>query len=620
MVRGVLVAVAVALGACRVPSEPPVVWIDEAMRVDVPGRKEGIEAPPPEAAFADAARVRLPDVWPAGRRARARGAWYRASVALPAPLAVPWAVYLPRAVMRADVWVNGARVGGSTGRNVTRPLLVVLPAERLRPGTNTFDVRLHVQPTYLGGLDAFAVGPEATLRRPYEAREFLQVTLLEVGFVLTFCLGGMCLAFAARRNDLPGFTESSVACLLWGIAMLELFVRTPPLPPLVWQWLVTAAVAASVGALVIGAHRFLGLGRPRLERAVVAVWLAGAASFAAALAVGDPRLVEGVLALWAFGTVATGTYLLRLLVAIGRRNRTWSLRATIPLGVAGFAAGIHDVALGIGLPVAPRVLLIPYLGSLLPLWIGWRVASRFAEALDESTALNRDLERRVAERGDEIARGYERIRRLERDRAVQDERERLMRDIHDGFGGQLTSVLALVERSGVAGEEVAEALRDALDDMRLVVSSLDPPDADLVGLLANWRTRIERRLGRHGLRFDWRVTDLPPLPWLGPREAMHVLRIFQEAVSNVVQHAGATTITVRTGADASSDGRPGVFIEVRDDGRGLATAAGNGRGGAGLPNMTRRAVELGGRVVVDGGPGGTLVVLWLPLDGPTCAA
>jgi signal transduction histidine kinase len=93
-----------------------------------------------------------------------------------------------------------------------------------------------------------------------------------------------------------------------------------------------------------------------------------------------------------------------------------------------------------------------------------------------------------------------------------------------------------------------------------------------------------------------------------------VLRIFQEAVSNVVQHAGATTITVRTGTRPGTDGRDGVFIEMRDDGRGLGASGADGAG-AGLGNMNRRAADLGGSVAVDGGPHGTLVVLWLPIDG-----
>jgi len=293
-----------------------------------------------------------------------------------------------------------------------------------------------------------------------------------------------------------------------------------------------------------------------------------------------------------------------------------SLRIAAPVGALGFAVAARDVALGLGAAtVGPPVILLPYLGCVLGVWGSWRILERFVAALDESQALNRDLERRVEERGDEIARSYERINSLERERAVQDERARLMQDIHDGFGAQLTSMLALVETAEATPGEVADALRDALDDMRLVIQSLGPRDADLIALLASWRARVERRLQRRGLRFDWQVSDLPVLPWLGPRESLHVLRIFQETVSNVLQHAAATTITVRTGERVGTDGRQGVYVQIDDDGRGFAPDWRDGAApGAGLRNIARRARDLGGVVSIGRETGGGRVVLWLPRD------
>ncbi len=131
--------------------------------------------------------------------------------------------------------------------------------------------------------------------------------------------------------------------------------------------------------------------------------------------------------------------------------------------------------------------------------------------------------------------------------------------------------------------------------------------------LASIRARMEPRLARHGLRFDWRVTDVPRMAGFGPERVLQVLRIVQEAVTNVLKHAGATTITISTGTAPDVAGRPGVVIEIRDDGRGLD---GGHRQGRGLPNMRRRADALGGTVTIDGSPAGTAVRLWLPLATP----
>ncbi len=120
------------------------------------------------------------------------------------------------------------------------------------------------------------------------------------------------------------------------------------------------------------------------------------------------------------------------------------------------------------------------------------------------------------------------------------------------------------------------------------------------------RSRIEPRLARHGIRFDWQVGDLPRIPGFGPERVLQALRILQEAITNVAKHARARTIVVRTGLDAG-----GVFIEVRHDGVGLD---GTGRRGRGIASMHRRAAALIGRLVLAPAAPGTAVRLWLPLD------
>jgi signal transduction histidine kinase len=201
-----------------------------------------------------------------------------------------------------------------------------------------------------------------------------------------------------------------------------------------------------------------------------------------------------------------------------------------------------------------------------------------------------------------------RSRTDERERAVAAERERIMRELHDGLGGMLVAALAMVEDGAGSPGQVAELLRDALDEMRLVVDSLDPEIADLASLLATLRTRLEPRLAGQGLVFEWRVEEVAT-PALPPGGLWHVLRILQEAVTNVRKHAGAKVITVANGERAAPDGRPGVWVAIRDDGRGLPADAPVGRGFA---NMRYRAAELGGAVELACGPSGTVVELWLP--------
>ena len=182
-----------------------------------------------------------------------------------------------------------------------------------------------------------------------------------------------------------------------------------------------------------------------------------------------------------------------------------------------------------------------------------------------------------------------------------------------GCGGQLVRTLALAEGGRASSDDLTTAIRAALDDMRLVINSLDPLVDDLTTLLGTLRGRLDPSLRRQGLRFEWRAADLPATPDLGPEEFLHILRILQEAITNVLKHAKAHTIRVTTGERASESGAPGLFIVVRDDGIGLDPAATPGRGRA---NMDYRAERLGGELSVRRAPesgDGTLVDLWIPL-------
>ena len=120
----------------------------------------------------------------------------------------------------------------------------------------------------------------------------------------------------------------------------------------------------------------------------------------------------------------------------------------------------------------------------------------------------------------------------------------------------------------------------------------------------------KRRVQQGGLRFLWQVTDLPSLPDFGPHKILQVLRVLQEALTNVLKHAHATEVTVRTATGTDTAGRPAVLVDVIDNGRGYTPGQDSGRG---LGNMRRRARELGGSIEFSSSAEGSRVRLILPL-------
>ncbi|RYE87436.1 MAG: sensor histidine kinase [Oxalobacteraceae bacterium] len=251
------------------------------------------------------------------------------------------------------------------------------------------------------------------------------------------------------------------------------------------------------------------------------------------------------------------------------------------------------------MPFATLVILASFL---------YAVQHRYINALRGVERANEELAQRLHDRSVELRDQHDKLREVERSQALLLERQRIMQDMHDGLGSSLLSAMVAVEQGTMQQEQVVDVLRECVDDLRLVIDSLEPVGHDLVSLLATMRYRLGKRLQLGGLKLEWDVHDLPPLEWLEPPDALHVLRLMQEALTNALKHARATRVRVVT----RDLGRK-VEIRVEDDGEGFDIAT--IEQGRGLRGQQRRAKQLGGTLRVDSSPGhGTVVTLRLPVE------
>ncbi len=338
------------------------------------------------------------------------------------------------------------------------------------------------------------------------------------------------------------------------------------------------------------------------------VWIWGAVTFLlfAGEFEGAPEPLRTIAKHWGYTGILMTAGWLAILARAGWR-RPPAERILVTLAVA-FIAGtmVRDIIAG---KILGDLDFLYYPYSALPICIaiGWVLADRFVRSLNESERLNAELEGRVAQKHAELEENYRRVHELERERAVVGERQRIMSDMHDGVGGTLMSTLGLVEQGELSQVEVAAALRECLDDLRLTIDSLEPTENDLLPVLGNLRYRLDKRLKKQGIELDWKVTEVPKLACMTPQNVLHVLRILQEAFTNVLKHARASLVQVETGVDA-----PGqhVFIRVRDNGHGFT---GDDHTGHGLANMRRRATVIGAILQINPTPSGTTLSLFLPV-------
>lgn len=199
--------------------------------------------------------------------------------------------------------------------------------------------------------------------------------------------------------------------------------------------------------------------------------------------------------------------------------------------------------------------------------------------------------------------------------AREEERRRLRRDLHDGLGPQLASqtlgmeaVDQLIATNPQKAHELLASLKtqaqEAILDVRRLVYNLRPPALDDLGLVGALRQSASR-YEKGELRFSFDVDDsLPDLPAAVETAAY---RIAQEAMTNVVRHAGATKCTMRLHVLDHH-----FVVEVRDDGKGLPEEV---HSGVGLQAMRERTAELNGQCVIESiQGGGTQVQARLPLE------
>jgi signal transduction histidine kinase len=209
----------------------------------------------------------------------------------------------------------------------------------------------------------------------------------------------------------------------------------------------------------------------------------------------------------------------------------------------------------------------------------------------------------------------DRLRRSEAERATLEERARLARELHDGLSQDLwfaklkheRLVPQVPEEARELAMEVTQALDAAIAEAKQAVATMRVAadrDRPLHDLLAE---AIEDFGERSGLRVDFSAADLPTS--LPPRTQAEVLRVLQEALTNVRKHADATV--VRVSAEVTSQT---LRLRVVDNGRGFRPEDTNGDG-MGLQGMRERARLMGGELMVLSQPsGGTSVELAVPLS------
>jgi len=297
----------------------------------------------------------------------------------------------------------------------------------------------------------------------------------------------------------------------------------------------------------------------------------------------------------------------------GRRGRWLALGVTAFIMAIGQSGGIPvglswQLALLVGL-FAVNFLLAGVLSRYSS--IVFESNERRAREITELESLNDELELALAEN----ARLQATVVAQARESGVQQERQRLAREIHDTIAQSLAGVLAQLQAAQEEAESVAvkhrvdraaALAREGLAEARRSVMNLAPAPLSMATLADAVATLVSSWAAQHEVRAEAAVVgeERP----LHPEVEATMLRIAQEALSNVGKHAAATRVAVTLTYDDEE-----VILDVRDDGVGFDPSHAAQPTSFGLRGMRQRVDRLAGALEVEAAPGaGTAVSARLP--------
>ncbi len=211
-----------------------------------------------------------------------------------------------------------------------------------------------------------------------------------------------------------------------------------------------------------------------------------------------------------------------------------------------------------------------------------------------------------------------RIALLEAQAAVQNERLRIARDMHDDLGSTLASIVHLSGRAAGAGTQadgalarIHEASRELVQRTRDIVWAATPQHDSLESLCEQLAAHAERTLGDRGVEVRVALPAEVPVEEVGAGARHDLFLAFKEAVNNCAKYAEARAVTVRVELEARW-----LVVTLVDDGKGFAPGECQGTGN-GLGNLQARMAALGGSAAIASVVGrGTTVTLRLPRIPP----
>lgn len=557
-------------------------------------------------------QVSLPYLWDREQPAQSGLMVFELRFSLTAPPVEPYGLTIPKISNGYSVYLNGVlldRFGDLTRHDradAKLPRLIAVPPGALQ-ATNVLRLMVGADVGRQGGLSTVTLAPMALAQAAYLPYWRWRVLGLQMVAIFSALVGliGLLLWLTQPAVQADGtvgrdavYLYGSLAEFCWVFRVADALLESPPLP-LPWWSVVSALSLWGWSSLtVLFCIEVVGWGQsrrlPGMRRWLLLLGLLGLVAAVAARVYGWPP----ALTVW-YGLLGL-TFLLFSLAVVGqalRRGAGLNSRLLAFAILVNVLMGLIDLyQLRVSPSMEGRTSLY-YSSVLFGLAAGLIVLSRFSAVSRQAQHLMSNLNNLVQQKEQALFISYQSLENIARGQVISGERNRILRDMHDGVGSHISTAIRQLQSGRATGDDVLQTLRDSLDQLKLSIDAMHLPPGDITALLANLRYRLEPRLKACGIELDWAVNELEPLAGLDAGAMRQLQFMLFEALSNVMQHAQASRLRIEAQQIAQ-----GVCIGLVDNGSVFDTDWASRRG---LKALQARAQATGLQFTTLSQPGRT---------------
>lgn len=588
------------------------------------------EAPPP--ADAHWQHTTLPDDW-FRKGLKKTYKWYRFELTEDELAATSLSLYLTLASRPTAIYIDNHPLvkpqlnSQDTARIWSQPQLVNINYAELKhlrkldvnTQKRTVMIRLAKNQSSSGMLGIIYVGAGKPLMKAFNKAFFVKVHLVRLLVVAMILSSLFVIMLWVFRHDESLYAFYAVAIFMWALYSYSHIPTQLPVSSQSWEWMRASAMVCWSVSIALFCNRFLDSPQPAIEKLLVLQ----AIIISLSLLFVTPETLYW-LADFVFPAYATALGLYpsyRMLTETLRQQNPYLTWLTM-CGMMVMLLAAHDIAVMAHLIPPWQGLYLHYAALILLVVFNLILIKRFVDTLNEVETLNKSLEQRVEEKSQQLKANYVQLHRMQREKDLNNERERIMHDMHDGVGGTLVSLRAALERGNWSETDIFNGLGNALDDLYLMIHSLDPYGADLTLALGSIRHTLENRLRRADIKLQWIVREMPVIAGLNPAMVLSIMRIMQEAIANIIKHSNASEVIIRIPAESIQQHPSTVDISITDNGCGIDAAHAlrhenqrteDHKESYGLSGMQSRAEKIAARISVQPANPGTQILLTLPV-------